>query len=324
MQVSTSQRPAISTVVVVGIVILVVLIVGAGSYFLLSSAGTSKVTSTTSTTSASSTSSASPSQGYTAQIGNSATIGHYLENGTGFTLYMFGADKPGNGTSTCVGSCAAVWPPFYASSLNLPSGLNPSNFSTITRPDGTKQSTYNGWPLYYYVSDTRAGSMFGEGLNQFGGLWYAIPPTLQQSGGQIVGGQSYTIGVAYKPSIGIYLTNGTGFTLYFRTTDTPNSGVTTCNTSTCETNWPAFYASSLKLAPGLSSADFGTITPYNSTKIVTYDGYALFYWIGDTSAGDTLGQGVGHFYAATVPTPIAPSASTTITTTSTSSSPYGY
>lgn len=322
MKVSTSQRPAISTAVVAGVVIAVVLIVGAGSYLLLSGAGTSNATSTTSTTNTSSTSSASASQGYTAQIGDSATIGHYLENGTGFTLYMFATDTPGNGTSTCTGSCAAVWPPFYASSLNLPPGLSQSNFSTITRPDGTKQSAYNGWPLYYYVSDTSAGSMVGEGLNQFGGLWYAIPPTLQQSGGQIVGGQSYTIGVAYKPSIGIYLTNGTGFTLYFRATDTPNSGATTCNTSTCETNWPAFYAPSLKLAPGLSSADFGTITPYNSTKIVTYNGYALFYWIRDTSAGDTLGQGVGHFYAATAPT-LAPSASTT-TATSTSSIPSGY
>ena len=326
MKTKTSKRQAISTAAAVGIVIVVVLIVGVGSYYYVSSTSTSpKATSTTSTTT-STTSSQSSSQGYSVQIANSASVGHYLENGTGFTLYMFGADKPGNGASTCTGTCAAVWPPFYASALNLPSGLNSSSFSTITRSDGTKQTTYNGWPLYYYAADTKAGNMFGEGLNQLGGLWYAIPPTLQQSGGQIIGGPSYSIGVAYKPSIGVYLTNSTGFALYFRATDTPNSGTTTCTTATCEKNWPVFYQASLNLPPGLDSSNFGVITAYNSTKIVTYDGYALFYWIADIHPGDTLGQGIGSFYVATAPTLAAGSTTTTTTTstTSTSSNPYGY
>lgn len=296
---------------------IVVVLVGAGGAFYYFGAAPKGTTTTTTPQS---------SQKYSVQVGESASIGRYLENGTGFTLYMFGTDKPGSGTSECTGSCAAAWPPFYASGLTLPPGLNSSSFTTISRPDGTKQTAYEGWPLYYYTADTSAGKMFGEGLNQFGGLWYAIPPTLQQSGGQIVGGPSYSIGVAYKPSIGLYLTNSTGFTLYFRATDTPNSGTTTCNTAVCEKNWPAFYTPAITLAPGLSSADFGTITPYNGTKVVTYDGYALFYWIGDAAPGDTLGQGVGHFYAAGVPTPEAPAATTTTTTTTTttSSNPYGY
>ncbi len=301
--------------------IVVVLVVGVGSYYYLSSSAPSSTTSTTNTTS---TTASSTSQQYSVQIGTSTTIGHYLENGTGFTLYMFGADKPGNGISTCTGSCAAAWPPFYASSLTLPSGLSASNFSTITRPDGTKQTAFNGWPLYYYTADTSAGSMYGEGLNQFGGLWYAIPPTLQLSGGQIVGGSSYSIGVAYKPSVGIYLTNSTGYTLYFRSTDTPNSGTTTCTTPVCEKNWPVFYTPTITVAPGLSSTSFGTITPYNSTKIVTYDGYALFYWAGDTLPGDTSGQGVGGFYVATVPSPVVPTATTTTTTSSQTSTSSGY
>lgn len=318
MKTKTSKRPAISTAAAAGIVIVVILIVGVGSYYYLSSTATSSKATTTPTTTTPS------SQGYTLQIGNSASIGHYLENGTGFALYMFGADKPGSGTSACTGSCAAMWPPFYASSLNLPSGLNPSSFSTITRPDGTKQITYNGWPLYYFSHDTNAGTTAGEGIDHFGGMWYATPLTMQQSGGQIIGGPLYSIGVAYKPSTGIYLTNSTGFALYFRSTDTANSGTTTCNTDVCEKNWPVFYQASLNLPPGLSSSQFSTITAYNSTKIVTYDGYALFYWHGDTAAGDTLGQGIGHFYVATAPTPAAPSTTTTTTTTSTSSNPYGY
>ena len=240
---------------------------------------------------------------------------------------MFGGDKPGDGTSTCTGSCAAVWPPFYAGTLNLPPDLSSSSFSTITRADGSKQTTYNGWPLYYYASDRSAGSMFGEGLNQFGSLWYAIPPTLQLSGGQIIGGAPNSVGVAYKPSIGLYMTNGSGFTLYFRSTDTPNSGTTTCTTNECEASWPVFYQSSLNLPPGLGSLQFSTITAYNTTKITTYDGYPLFYWVGDTKAGDTTGQGVSGFYVATLPTLSGHSTTTTKTsasTTTTSSSEYSY
>ena len=333
MKTKTSGKPAISTAVAAAAVIVIVLVVGIGGYYFLGSPGTpSKTTaSTTTTTSATTTTtSGSTSQPYTVQVGSSATTGRYLENGTGFTLYMFGADKPGAHSSACTGSCAAAWPPFYASSLNLPAGLDASNFSTITRSDGSRQTTYNGWPLYYYVGDAKAGDMFGEGLDQLGGLWYAIPPTLQQSGGQVVGGGSYTIGVAYKPMVGLYLTNGTGFTLYLLSKDTPNSGTTTCTSATCEKNWPAFYTSTVTVAPGLNSADFGTIAPYNGTKIVTYDGYALFYWVADGHPGDISGQGIGGFYVATAPTAVVPSATTTTTaattttTQTTYTSPYGY
>ena len=116
----------------------------------------------------------------------------------------------------------------------------------------------------------------------------------------------YTVNIAYKSGTGFYLTNSTGFTLYFRSTDTPNSGTTTCNTAVCEKNWPVFYAANLVLPPGLNSSSFGTITAYNSTKITTYDGYPLFYWISDSNPGSTAGQGIGNFYACTVPTPAKP------------------
>ena len=295
------------------IVVVIIIIVG-GAYAAISLSAHSTATTITK----------SASQGYTVQIGSSASTGNYLENGSGFTLYMFSKDVPGNGTSACTGTCSGAWPPFYATSLNLPSGLNSSSFSTITRSDGSKQTTYNGWPLYYFSSDSSAGSTLGEGANQYGGLWYAIPPAMQQSGGQIIGGPSYNVGIAYKRSIGLYLTNSSGFTLYYRSTDKPNSGNTTCTTSFCEVNWPVFYNSTLKLAPGLSSSEFGIITPYNSTKIVTFNGYPLFYWAHDTKPGDATGQGIGGFYVANLTlTAVTTSSSTSATTTTTTSSYYG-
>lgn len=140
------------------------------------------------------------------------------------------------------------------------------------------------------------------------------------------GAPGYTVQLAYKSGVGFYLANGTGFALYYRATDSPNSGTTTCTTSTCEKNWPLFYAPTLSLPPGLNMSDFGTITAYNNTKITTYDGYPLFYWVADSSPGSTTGQGIGEFYLVPVlgPTPPPSSTSTSTTTTTSTTSTYSY
>jgi predicted lipoprotein with Yx(FWY)xxD motif len=107
---------------------------------------------------------------YTVMIMHNSTIGNYLTNGAGFTLYFFRTDIQNSGTSACNGSCAGIWPPFYASTLTLPPALSASSFNTIIRSDGTKQLTYYGWPLYLYAPDTAPGSIKGEGI---GKVWYA-------------------------------------------------------------------------------------------------------------------------------------------------------
>ena len=37
--------------------------------------------------------------------------------------------------------------------------------------------TYYGHPLYYYVGDKGAGETNGQGLKEFGALWYVLSPT---------------------------------------------------------------------------------------------------------------------------------------------------
>lgn len=106
---------------------------------------------------------------YTVKIAYNSTVGYYFTNSTGYTLYIYTKDTPYSGNSTCYGGCAALWPPFYASSLVLPSGLNASNFSTITRTAGAKQLTYKGYPLYFYAADTAPGVVNGQGV---GHVWY--------------------------------------------------------------------------------------------------------------------------------------------------------
>jgi hypothetical protein len=44
----------------------------------------------------------------------------------------------------------------------------------------------------------------------------------------------------------------------------------------------------------------GTLTRPDGTTQVTYDGRPLYYWEGDTKAGDVTGDGIDGFCVATV------------------------
>jgi predicted lipoprotein with Yx(FWY)xxD motif len=111
---------------------------------------------------------------YTVMTGSTSQLGTFLVDGKGITLYNFTIDS--RDKSACTGGCVGVWPLFYASSIKVPSGLNASDFSSFTRTDGKMQTAYKGMPLYYYIADSSPGQTTGQGLNQFGGLWYVVPP----------------------------------------------------------------------------------------------------------------------------------------------------
>ena len=95
------------------------------------------------------------------------------------TVYMFESDTPTR--STCSGACAAVWPP-VTGGAHAGGGALAADLGTITRADGTKQVTYKGHPLYYFIADHKPGDITGQDIDAFGGPWYVISP----SGKQIV------------------------------------------------------------------------------------------------------------------------------------------
>ena len=105
---------------------------------------------------------------YSVSIATKPGLGSYLTNSTGFSLYTFWHDIPSNGTSKCTDKCLEAWPAFYVAILTLPPGLSASSFTVITRPDGSKQLAYDGWPLYYFFNDTKPGDTNGQGVEQ---LW---------------------------------------------------------------------------------------------------------------------------------------------------------
>lgn len=91
----------------------------------------------------------------------------YLADSNGMTLYYFTKDS--NGASTCAGTCVDRWPVFYTDSVMVPAGMDAKEFGDITRADGKKQSTFRGWPLYYWVGDKSPGQTAGQGFN---GVWF--------------------------------------------------------------------------------------------------------------------------------------------------------
>ena len=72
-------------------------------------------------------------------------------------LYYWAREKQAGGGIRCTGRCAVVWPPLVVKRGSaVPARLSgiKGRFGTIKRPDGGRQLTYNGLPLYAYHNDS--------------------------------------------------------------------------------------------------------------------------------------------------------------------------
>ncbi len=163
-------------------------VVGSGGVynFLYSSPHAATTASVTSTSASVTSTSASANvtttaSAYTISVATSSSLGSYLVDGAGYTLYYFVPDQVGNATSPPVShcttalSCITVWPVFYAPNIVVPPSLNASSFTTFTRSDGTSQTAYLGHPLYLYLGDSSPGQTNGNAININGGYWYVVP-----------------------------------------------------------------------------------------------------------------------------------------------------
>jgi predicted lipoprotein with Yx(FWY)xxD motif len=210
------------------------------------------------------------------QVRTAANGIKYLTDSKGMTLYYYTKDT--DGQSACYGKCANAWPVFYTPSITVPSGVNAADFGTVTRNDGTKQTTYKGWPLYYWFQDKRPGEMKGEG---FKNVWY------------IIEAPAYTVMIATNDKLGNYLVDGNGNSLYYFKKDSP--GKSACE-GQCIKNWPAFTADRVIAPSSLDPSDFSTITRADGMRQVTYKGYPLYYWAKDQKRGQVTGEGFGNVW----------------------------
>jgi predicted lipoprotein with Yx(FWY)xxD motif len=98
-------------------------------------------------------------------------LGEILTTDNGMTVYAFMNDK--DGTPTCTGACASMWPPVTTDSAQLPEGLDSSVFTVVAGADGTHQIAAANHPLYTFANDEAAGDTNGQG---FGGIWFVVKP----------------------------------------------------------------------------------------------------------------------------------------------------
>jgi predicted lipoprotein with Yx(FWY)xxD motif len=96
-----------------------------------------------------------------------------LAAANGHTLYSLSAEKKGKFVCTESSGCLALWKP-----LLIPSGgsvIAPMKLKlgSIKRPEGGRQATYRGRPLYTFAEDHRPGTANGEGFKDVG-TWHAV------------------------------------------------------------------------------------------------------------------------------------------------------
>lgn len=107
-------------------------------------------------------------------------LGTIVVDGAGMTVYMFDSDTQGAATSVCTGQCLANWPPATTEATEPELEGVTGAVGTIDTPDGAKQLTLDGWPLYHFSGDQGPGDVNGQGLN---GVWWVLSP----SGARITG-----------------------------------------------------------------------------------------------------------------------------------------
>jgi predicted lipoprotein with Yx(FWY)xxD motif len=123
----------------------------------------------------------SPSGSVEVATGSASGVGTVLVDGAGLTLYEL--ETEANGQIMCTGTCRSAWPP-----LLLPAGVTSATagpgvtgtLGAITRPEGGRQVTYDGRPLYRFYGDQSPGQANGQGIQ---GVWFAMTPSGPSGGG---------------------------------------------------------------------------------------------------------------------------------------------
>lgn len=256
----------------------------------------------------------------TINVANDPTLGQILVDGQGMTLYMFKNDTPN--TSTCAGECLTLWSPLITTGMPVAGpGVDASMLGVAAQSNGVQVVTYNSMPLYTKLTDTQPGQTTGQAFKD---LWYVVSP----SGQPITTSNSATptaapttapsssisgttpsttpapvtepsLAVTNNSTLGSILTANNGMTLYAYTLD--KADTSNC-TAFCQTVWqPLLTNGSPVLGAGVDASMVGTAKLSNGSMVVTYNHMPLYYFINDTAAGMTNGQGFDNVWFAVSP-----------------------
>ncbi|WIX89286.1 SCO0930 family lipoprotein [Amycolatopsis sp. DG1A-15b] len=220
-------------------------------------------------------------------------LGTVLADAEGHTLYRYAKDTAKPSNATCAGPCAMTWPPLVSDVPVVAAGVDSALVGLVTRPDGRKQVTVGGWPVYRYAKDTGPGIALGRAA---GADWAAIAPT-----GEKAGTEPPTLGTTEIDGLGPVLTDTDGRTLYLFTKDGKDSGKSACDAA-CARKWPPLEADGrTTVADGIDAGLVGRIRRPDGTSQVTVGGWPVYRYASDDEPGTATGHGAGGTWYALEP-----------------------
>jgi predicted lipoprotein with Yx(FWY)xxD motif len=139
-------------------------------------------------------------------------------------------------------------------------------------------------------SSTSASSGGGGGGVYGGGGGGASAPASS-------GGAAAVVSVSNNPKLSKILVDSKGFTLYYFEKDKKGGKTSSCS-GACASVWPPLTTSGTpKAQKGASASKLGTIKRSDGSTQVTYNGWPLYTYQGDSKPGDANGNDFTQFGA---------------------------
>jgi predicted lipoprotein with Yx(FWY)xxD motif len=112
-----------------------------------------------------------------------------------------------------------------------------------------------------------------------------------------VTGNALTLKATVSEDHGPIVVDNDGRAVYIYMRDTQNAGKSACTDPTCTAQWQPVTSSGAPVAgAGVIQKLLGTITREDGTTQITYNGWPLYYFSGDTGSGSTNGQGTDNAF----------------------------
>lgn len=228
-------------------------------------------------------------------VKTSPTLGPYLAGSDGRPLYIYGTDYAGNcrrvPESACTADCSLAWPNFFDAATPVAPGLNLEAFGSVLDENQQPITTYYGWPLHVYKSDTydaatTVWTTTGQGK---GKTWHLARPV------------PYNLLIAKANSGAVtHIVGGEGMTLYTFAKDTVGATPVSACTGACRAAFPPYVQSSVIPVGSLLAADFSLFArPDNGKLQVAFRGAPLYESVADSRPGDLLGANTADWVVVT-------------------------
>ncbi|MFM9611888.1 SCO0930 family lipoprotein [Streptomyces niveiscabiei] len=241
------------------------------------------------------------------EVATNAELGKIVTDSAGRTLYRFDSDTAEPPKSNCNDACATAWPPVAPDDVSAGDGIDKSLLGEVTRADGKKQLTVDGWPAYYYQKDANPGDTNGQNV---GNKWFALAPDGKKAkagGGGGGGGEAQAadepgLSTRNDPNLGEIVVDKNGMTVYRFVKDKAwPKPVSNCK-GECLEKWPIVAPVDFEDTKDIPEKGYMKFTrPDTDEEQQTLNCSPIYTFINDKKPGDINGQGVGGTWFAVRP-----------------------